>query len=151
MPSFLASSAKLSVTPGPGKTTTPMGRASSRVVAVERRGLGVAGPVRLEDDLRRLAGRLNDYSVPTRFGHREGIVRGYVHEAEIVCGKYEGKDLVFDPLHYLALIEQKINALDQAAGGCPSVTSGARNDNGMLAVINVVRRPEFLFLVKTLF
>ncbi len=26
-----------------------------------------------------------------------------------------GEDFVFDPLHYLALIEQKINALDQAA------------------------------------
>jgi hypothetical protein len=28
---------------------------------------------------------------------------------------YERDDFVFDPLHYLALIEQKINALDQAA------------------------------------
>ena len=28
---------------------------------------------------------------------------------------YEQEDFVFDPLHYLALIEQKINALDQAA------------------------------------
>ena len=28
---------------------------------------------------------------------------------------YEREDFVFDPLHYLALIEQKINALDQAA------------------------------------
>ena len=118
------------------------------VVALERRGLGVAGQVRLEDDLRRLAGRLNDYSVPTRFGHREVIVRGYVHEAEIACGTYEGEDLVFDPLHYLALIEQKINALDQAApraGGCPSVTSGARNDSGMLAVIGVVSSSTGIF------
>jgi hypothetical protein len=28
---------------------------------------------------------------------------------------YEREDFVFDPLHYLALIEQKTNALDQAA------------------------------------
>jgi transposase len=68
--------------------------------------------------------RLNDYSVPTSFGHREVFVRGYVHEVVIACGteiiarhprSYEREDFVFYPLHYLALIEQKINALDQAA------------------------------------
>ena len=68
--------------------------------------------------------RLNDYSVPTRFGHAQVLVRGYVHEVVIACGteiiarhvrSYEREDFVFDPLHYLALIERKINALDQAA------------------------------------
>ena len=68
--------------------------------------------------------RRNDYSVPTTYGHREVLVRGYVHEVVIACGaeviarhprSYEREDFVFDPLHYLALIEQKINALDQAA------------------------------------
>jgi hypothetical protein len=68
--------------------------------------------------------RRNDYSVPTNFGHRQVMVRGYVHEVVIACGteviarhprSYEREDFVFDPLHYLALIEQKINALDQAA------------------------------------
>ena len=68
--------------------------------------------------------RRNDYSVPTSFGHRDVVVRGYVHEVVISCGaeviarhprSYEREDFVFDPLHYLALIEQKINALDQAA------------------------------------
>ena len=68
--------------------------------------------------------RLNDYSVPTSYGHREVFVRGYVHEVVISCGaeiiarhprSYEREDFVFDPLHYLALIERKINALDQAA------------------------------------
>ena len=68
--------------------------------------------------------RLNDYSVPTSYGHRAVFVRGYVHEVVIACGteiiarhprSYEREDFVFDPLHYLALIEQKINALDQAA------------------------------------
>jgi len=68
--------------------------------------------------------RLNDYSVPTTYGHRDVLVRGYVHDVVISCGaeviarhprSYEREDFVFDPLHYLALIEQKINALDQAA------------------------------------
>jgi transposase len=68
--------------------------------------------------------RLNDYSVPTTYGHRDVLVRGYVHDVVISCGSeviahhrrsYEREDFVFEPLHYLALIEQKINALDQAA------------------------------------
>ena len=65
-----------------------------------------------------------DYSVPTRFGHCEVLVRGYVHEVVISCAaeviarhprSYEQEDFVFDPLHYLSLLEQKTNALDQAA------------------------------------
>ena len=68
--------------------------------------------------------RDNDYSVPVAYGHREVMVRGYVHEVVISCGveviarhrrSYEKEDLIFDPLHYLALIERKIGALDQAA------------------------------------
>ena len=68
--------------------------------------------------------RLNDYSVPTTYGHHDVLVRGYVHEVMISCGaeviarhprSYEREDFIFEPLHYLALIEQKINALDQAA------------------------------------
>jgi len=68
--------------------------------------------------------RGTDYSVPTAYGHREVLVRGYVHEVVISCGvdiiarharSYEREDFVFDPLHYLALLERKIGALDQAA------------------------------------
>jgi transposase len=68
--------------------------------------------------------RANDYSVPTEYGHRDVLVKGYVHEVLIVCGSrviarhrrsYEREDMVFDPLHYLALLEQKARALDQAA------------------------------------
>jgi transposase len=68
--------------------------------------------------------RGNDYSVPTAYGHREVLVRGYVHEVVIACAadeiarhprSYEHEDFVFNPLHYLALLEQKIGALDQAA------------------------------------
>jgi transposase len=68
--------------------------------------------------------RGNDYSVPVAYGHREVLIRGYVDEVAISCGaqeiarhrrSYEREDLVFDPLHYLPLIEKKIGALDQAA------------------------------------
>ena len=68
--------------------------------------------------------RGNDYSVPVCWGHREVLVRGYVHEVVVSCGvaviawharSYEREDMIFDPLHYLALLEQKTNALDQAA------------------------------------
>src|SRR5258708_37978027 len=68
--------------------------------------------------------RGNDYSVPTAFGHREVLVRGYVHEVVIACGaeeiarhtrSYEREDFLFNPLHYLASLERKIGALDQAA------------------------------------
>ena len=66
----------------------------------------------------------NDYSVPTAYGHRAVLVRGYVDEVVIACGAeiiarhqrcYAREDTVLDPLHYLALIEQKTGALDQAA------------------------------------
>ena len=68
--------------------------------------------------------RTNDYSVPVAYGHQEVWVRGYVHEVIIGCGaeiiarhrrSYDREDLVFDPVHYLPLLEQKIGALDQAA------------------------------------
>jgi len=68
--------------------------------------------------------RGNDYSVPTAYGHQEVLVRGYVHEVVIAQGtqviarharSWEKEDYIFDPIHYLALIEQKTNALDQAA------------------------------------
>ena len=68
--------------------------------------------------------RTNDYSVPVAYGHRDVLVRGYVHEVVISCGSeviarhrrsYERDDFVFDPLHYLPLLEQKTGALDQAA------------------------------------
>jgi hypothetical protein len=86
------------------------------------------------DACEKQAGRVNslslvryrgtDYSVPTAYGHREVLVRGYVHEVVVSCGadiiarharSYEREDFVFDPLHYLALLERKIGALDQAA------------------------------------
>jgi transposase len=68
--------------------------------------------------------RGNDYSVPTQHGHLQVLVRGYVHEVTIACGSeviakhprsYEREATIYDPLHYLALLEQKTRALDQAA------------------------------------
>src|ERR1700686_2820862 len=91
-------------------------------------------PPALYDACEKKAGRVSSqllvryrgphYSVPPAYGHREVLIRGYVHEVVISCGaeviarhprSYEREDFVFDPLHYLALIEQKLNVLDQAA------------------------------------
>ena len=68
--------------------------------------------------------KTNDYSVPVAWGHQEVWVRGYVDEVVIGCHSeviarhprcWRRDEVIFDPLHYLPLIEQKINALDQAA------------------------------------
>jgi transposase len=66
----------------------------------------------------------NDYSVPTEHGHQQVLVKAFVWEVVISCSSeviarhsrsYGREELVFNPLHYLALLEQKSNALDQAA------------------------------------
>ena len=68
--------------------------------------------------------RTNDYSVPVAYGHRDVLVRGCVDQVVISCGSeviarhprsYQRDDFVFDPIHYLTLLEQKTGALDQAA------------------------------------
>ena len=68
--------------------------------------------------------RTNDYSVPVAYGHRDVLVSGYVDQVVISCGaeviarhkrSYKRDDFVFDPIHYLRLLEQKTAALDQAA------------------------------------
>ena len=68
--------------------------------------------------------RRNDYSVPTAYGHREVVVKGFVDDVVIGCGSeeiarhrrsYGREELIFEPRHYLALLERKIGALDQAA------------------------------------
>jgi len=68
--------------------------------------------------------RGNDYSVPVAYAHHEVQVRGYVGEVVIGAGteviarhrrSYEKADMIFDPLHFLPLLEQKVGALDQAA------------------------------------
>jgi len=66
----------------------------------------------------------DDYSVPVEYGHRQVLVKAFVWELVIVCGteviarhvrSYGREEMIFNPLHYLALLEQKSNALDQAA------------------------------------
>ena len=66
----------------------------------------------------------NDYSVPTEYGHRQVLVKAFVWEVVIGCSSeviarhsrsYGREEMIFNPLHYLALLEQKTNALDQAA------------------------------------
>ncbi len=84
----------------------------------------------------------NDYSMPARYGHQEVLAKGYVdrrskpeaplrksewsgeRRLEIVCRdetiavhprSYEKADFIYNPLHYLALLEHKTKALDQAA------------------------------------
>ena len=68
--------------------------------------------------------RRNDYSVPTAYGHREVLVKGSVDDVVIVCGSdeiarhrrsYGREELILNPRHYLAVLERKTGALDQAA------------------------------------
>ena len=68
--------------------------------------------------------RTNDCSVPVAYGYRDVLVRGYVDQVVISCGteviarhprSYERDDFVYDPIHYLPLLERKPGALDQAA------------------------------------
>jgi len=68
--------------------------------------------------------KANDYSVPVAYGHRDVWIRGYVGEVVIGCKadviarhdrSYGTDDMIFNPLHYLPLIERKIASLDQAA------------------------------------
>jgi transposase len=66
----------------------------------------------------------NDYSVPVEYGHRQVLVKAFVWElvisymSEVIARhkrSYGREEMIFDPLHYLSLLEQKANALDQAA------------------------------------
>lgn len=68
--------------------------------------------------------RMNDYSAPMAYGYRDIIVKGFVDEVVILCDadeiawhkrSYGRAEFICDPRHYLALIEQKPGALDQAA------------------------------------
>ena len=108
--------------------------------------------------------RTNDYSVPTAYGFQDVVVKGFVAEVVILCG---GKEIarhqrcygegvfVADPLHYLALIETKPGALDQAAAlqdwALPDVFQHLRNllearmgNRGKREFIQVLRLLEAL-------
>jgi hypothetical protein len=66
--------------------------------------------------------KTNDYSVPVAYGHRDVWIRGYVGEVVIGCGGeviarhprcHDREDMVFDPVHYLPLIERKNEPLER--------------------------------------
>ena len=68
--------------------------------------------------------KTNDYSVPVAYAHRQVLVKAFVWEVVISCASeviarhwrsYGREEMIFEPLHYLALLEQKTRALDQAA------------------------------------
>ena len=68
--------------------------------------------------------RLVDYSAPAVHAHKKVTIKGYVDRVEIALGaeivarhrrSYLRGDVVYDPLHYLSLLEKKPGALDQAA------------------------------------
>lgn len=89
--------------------------------------------------------RGNDYSVPTTYGYHDVLVKGFVDEVVICHGSeviarhrrsYERADFVFDPLHYLALLEQKTGAFDQAATVTAAVTDSIRPDHEILGAIS---------------
>ena len=76
--------------------------------------------------------RTTDYSVPVAYGHRDVLVRGYVDQVVISCGSeviarhprsYQRDDFVFDPIHYLPLLERKTGPLTRPprcrGGSCP--------------------------------
>jgi hypothetical protein len=58
------------------------------------------------------------------YGHRPVLVKAFVWElvissmSEMIARhkrSYRREEMIFDPLHYLSLLEQKANALDRAA------------------------------------
>lgn len=65
----------------------------------------------------------NDYSVPVAWAHHPVVAKGSCDEV-VLCSGFEEvarhrrvwdkEQVVFDPLHYLALLERKPGALDQA-------------------------------------
>ena len=68
--------------------------------------------------------RLVDYSAPAVHAHKKVLIKGYVGRVEIALGaeiiarhrcSYVRGDVIYDPLHYLSLLEKKPGALDQAA------------------------------------
>jgi hypothetical protein len=65
----------------------------------------------------------NDYSVPVAFAHHPIVVKGYCtqvvlcHLGQVVARHeriWKKEQVSFDPVHYLALLERKPGALDQA-------------------------------------
>ena len=86
--------------------------------------VGVIDAMVDEDTTRPAKQRHTAKRVFDRLREEHQFTGGYVHEVTIACGSeiiakhprsYERETVVYDPLHYLALLEQKTRALDQAA------------------------------------
>ena len=65
----------------------------------------------------------NDYSVPTAFAHHDVTALGGIEEVRLSVGTtvvatharcWDKEQVIFDPIHYLALLERKPGALDYA-------------------------------------
>ena len=65
--------------------------------------------------------RLVDYSAPAAHAHKKVMVKGYVDRVEIALGaetvarhrrSYVRGDIVYDPLHYLSLLEKKTRLVE---------------------------------------
>ena len=63
----------------------------------------------------------NDYSAPVRYGHHQVLVKGYVDRVLVCCDDkviaahdrvWDRERTVFEPRHYLALLDRKPGALD---------------------------------------
>jgi transposase len=66
----------------------------------------------------------NDYSVPTHIGQQQVLIKGYVTLVRIIFENkciaehprcYGREEVLFNPLHYLKLLERKTGAFEQAA------------------------------------
>jgi hypothetical protein len=103
----------------------PRGTPSSNLVPSSAESANYQFQSRQEEG--RGLGRQPDSTPSTAYvttGSEMVLIRFYVDEVVICCGaetiarhprSYEREDFVFNPLHYLPLLEQKIGALDQAA------------------------------------
>ena len=66
----------------------------------------------------------NDYSVPATYAFRDVLVKAYIDRI-VICYEdkkiadhersYNKEEAIYDPMHYLPIIERKIASLDQAA------------------------------------
>jgi hypothetical protein len=82
--------------------------------------------------------RRDDYSVRTTYGHRDVLVRGYVHDVVISCGaeviahhprSYEREDFVFDPCIMRA--SSRWRKVANSSGSCQP-TSGTAWSNALI-------------------
>lgn len=104
----------------------------------------------------------NDYSVPTAYAYHRVTAVGLIEQVRILCGDeivathprcWDRHRVIFDPIHYLALLERKPGALDVARPlenwalpACFGVLrrrlENERGDDGTRSYIKVLRLLE---------